>query len=176
MAGKIVVLDIETSSLEADAGILVGAGLLPEKGPGEYLGVRRTVQEKSVLARLLSRLSQYDVIITWNGRGFDLPYLTTRLLSQGLDPRPLIGKRHIDLNEIVKSRLRLTFTYLDHVCDFFDIPRSKGLMGMDVPKMYLKAQEGDGKALRAIRDHCLDDLEATRKVYLRLKPLLEGFL
>ncbi len=176
MAARIVVLDIETSSLEADAGILVGAGLLPEKGMGEYLGVRRTVEEKSVLVRLLSRLSKYDVIITWNGRGFDLPYLTTRLLSHGLDPRPLMGKRHIDLNEIVKSRLRLTFTYLDHVCDFFGIARKKGLMGMDVPQLYLRAQESDGKALKAIRDHCLDDLEATRKVYLRLKPLLEGFL
>ncbi len=176
MAARIVVLDIETSSLEADAGILVGAGLLPENGSVEYLGVRRTVEEKSVLVRLLSRLNPYDVIITWNGRGFDLPYLTTRLLSHGLDPRSILGKRHIDLNEIVKSRLRLTFTYLDHVCDFLGIARKKGPMGMDVPQLYLKAQEGDGKALKAIRDHCLDDLEATRKVYLRLKPLLESFL
>ena len=173
---KVVILDIETSSLEADAGIMVGAGLMPESGPGEYVGVRRTAEEKTILSRLMSRLSSYEVIVTWNGRGFDLPYLTTRLLSHGLDPRPLTGKRHVDLNEIVRSRLRLTFTYLDHVCDFFGIPKKKGPMGMDVPQLYLRAQEGDGKALRAIREHCLDDLEATRKVYLRLKPLLESFL
>ena len=36
MAPRIVVLDIETSSLEADAGIVVGAGLLLETGKSEY--------------------------------------------------------------------------------------------------------------------------------------------
>jgi len=49
-------------------------------------------------------------------------------------------------------------------------------MGMDVPHLYLKAQEGDANARGVIREHCLDDLEATRKVFVKLKPLLEGFL
>ena len=173
---KIVVLDIETTSLAADSGMVVGVGLMPENGPAEYLGTRRTVDEKKTLSKLVSRLGEYEIVVTWNGRGFDLPFLTTRLLSHGLDPRPLSNKRHIDLHEVVKGRLRLTFTYLDHVCDFLGIPKKKGPMGMDVPHLYLKAQEGDSDALRAIREHCLDDLEATRKIFLKLKPLLEGLL
>ncbi len=173
---RIVVLDIETSSLEADGGIIVGAGLMPENGRGEYLRVRRTADEKEILTKLVSRLEKFDVIVTWNGRSFDIPFLTTRLLSHSLDPRPVIGKRHVDLNEVVKSRLRLTFTYLDHVCDFFGIPKKKGPMGMEVPQLYVKALEGDAKAFRSIREHCLDDLQATRRVYLRLKPLLEDWL
>lgn len=176
MPAKVVVLDIETSSLEADAGIIVGAGLLPETGRPEYIGVSRSADEKNMLAKLMSRMGAYDVVVTWNGRGFDFPFLATRLLIHGLDPRLVYAKRHIDLNEIVKSRLRLTFTYLDHVCDFFGVQKKKGPMGMDVPHLYLKAQEGDRRALGTIREHCLDDLEATRKVYVRLKPLLEGFL
>ena len=176
MAPRVVILDIETSSLEADAGIIVGAGLMPENGPAEYLGVRRTGEEKKALATLVSQLDKYEVIVTWNGRSFDLPFLTTRLLSYGLDPRPLGAKRHVDLNEVVKNRLRLTFTYLDHVCDFFGIVKSKGPMGMDVPQLYLRAQEGDTKALGAIREHCLDDLQATRNVFLKLRPLVENFL
>ncbi len=175
-ASKIVVLDIETTSLAADAGIMVGAGLMPENGPGEYLAVKSTGDEKSVLSKLVSRLGGYDVIVTWNGRSFDLPFLTTRLLSHGLDPRPLLGKRHVDLGEVVKGRLRLTFNYLEHVCDFLGIEKRRGPMGMDVPHLYLKAQEGDVRASKIIREHCLDDLEATRKVFARLKPLLEGLL
>ncbi len=175
-ASRIVILDIETTSLAADAGIMVGAGLLPENGPGEYLTVKSTGEEKGVLSKLVSRLAGYDVIVTWNGRSFDLPFLTTRLLSHGLDPRPLLGKRHVDLGEVVKGRLRLTFNYLEHVCDFLGIEKKRGPMGMDVPHLYLKAQEGDVRALRIIREHCLDDLEATRKVFARLKPLLEGLL
>lgn len=176
MASKVVILDIETSSLEADAGVVVGAGLIPEKGQAEYFPVHRTSEEKNALVKLVERLQKFDIVVTWNGRFFDIPFLTTRLLSHNLDPRPVASMRHVDLNEVVKNRLKLTFTYLDHVCDFFGVEKKRGTMGMDVPRLYIRALEGDRKALDVIREHCLDDLQATRKVYLRLKPLIEGFL
>jgi uncharacterized protein len=176
MPAKAVILDIETTSLEADGGIVVGVGLAPEEGGSEYLQVNRSRDEADVLSKMAQRLQSYEVLVTWNGRGFDIPFLTTRLLKNGLDPRPISSKRHVDLNEVVKSRLRLTFTYLDHVCDFLGIAKKKGPMGMDVPQLYVRALEGDTKALDAIRDHCLDDLQATRNVYLRLKPLVEQWI
>ncbi len=173
---RVVILDLETSSLTADGGIIVGAGLMNEAGQGEYLEAKRTDQEKRVLTGLVRRLGSYDIIVTWSGRGFDIPFLTTRLLKHGLDPRPVLGMMHLDLNEVVKSRLRLTFTYLDHVCDFFQIKRDKGPMGLDVPQLYVRALEGDGEAAKSIRDHCMDDLRATREVFNKLRPLLEGQL
>ncbi len=173
MAARIVILDIETTSLEADAGTLVSAGLMSDVGRGEYLEAKRTSDEKPLLLQLLKRLERYDVMVTWNGRSFDIPFLTTRLMKHDLDPRPILRKSHIDLADVVKSRLRLTFTYLDHVCDFFQIDRKKGPMGLDVPHLYVRALEGDSKALLSIREHCLDDLRATRQVFLRLKPLVE---
>jgi len=100
MAPRIVILDIETSSLEADAGIVLGTGLLPETGKSEYLEAKRTDQEKGLLVKLLKRLEAYDVIVTWSGRGFDTPFLTTRLLKHGLNPLPLLSKIHLDLNEV----------------------------------------------------------------------------
>lgn len=173
MAAKIVILDIETTSLEADAGVLVGAGLMSDAGRSEYLEAKRTSEEKSVLSKLVRRSEGIDVLVTWNGRSFDIPFLTTRLMKHGLDPRPLLRKQHIDLADVVKGRLRLTFTYLDHVCDFFQIDRKKGLMGLDVPHLYVRALEGDTKASESIRQHCLDDLVATRQIFLKLKPLVE---
>jgi uncharacterized protein YprB with RNaseH-like and TPR domain len=173
MALRVVVLDIETSSLEADAGIIVGAGLMSEEGKSEYLQVKKTVDEKPLLSKLLKRLESYDVVVTWSGRGFDLPFLTTRLMKHQMDPRPILGKTHLDLNEVVKSRLRLTFTYLDHVCEFFEIKRDRGPLGLEVPHLFVRALEGDESALKTIRDHCLDDLRVTREVFLRLRPLVE---
>lgn len=173
MAAKIVILDIESTSLEGDAGILIGAGLISETGRSEYLVARKTSEEKALLSKLVKRLESFDVLVTWNGRSFDLPFLTTRLMKHGLDPRPILRKPHIDLADLVKSRLRLTFTYLDHVCDFFGIVRKEGPMGLEVPHLYVRSLEGDEKASTAIREHCLDDLQATRQVFLKLKPLLE---
>src|SRR5437879_13897690 len=115
MAAKIMILDIETTSLEGDAGVLVGAGLMSDAGMGEYLEARRTSGEKSLMSKLSKRLESCDVLVTWNGRSFDIPFLTTRLMKHGLDPRSILRKPHIDLADVVKSRLRLTFTYLDHV-------------------------------------------------------------
>lgn len=149
---------------------------MTEAGRGEYFEAKRTDQEKKLLTNLLRRLDSCDAIVTWSGRGFDIPFLTTRLLKHGLDPRLVLRKMHLDLNEVVKSRLRLTFTYLDHVCDFFQVKRDKGPMGLDVPHLYVRALEGDGSALKSIRDHCMDDLQATRQVFLKLRPLLEGQL
>jgi uncharacterized protein YprB with RNaseH-like and TPR domain len=173
MAARIVILDIETTSLEADAGTLVSAGLMSDTGRGEYLEARKTSEEKPLLSKLAKRLESYDVVVTWNGRSFDIPFLTTRLMKHELDPRPILRKPHIDLADVVKSRLRLTFTYLDHVCDFFQIERKKGPMGLDVPHLHVRALEGDRKATASIREHCLDDLRATRQVFLKLRPLVE---
>ncbi len=173
MAARIVILDIETTSLEADAGTLVSAGLMSDTGRGDYLEARKTSEEKPLLSKLAKRLESYDVVVTWNGRSFDIPFLTTRLMKHELDPRPILRKPHIDLADVVKSRLRLTFTYLDHVCDFFQIERKKGPMGLDVPHLYVRALEGDKKATASIREHCLDDLRATRQVFLKLRPLVE---
>ena len=173
MAARIVILDIETTSLEADAGTLVSAGLMSDVGQGEYVEAKKTSDEKPLLLKLLNRLERYDVMVTWNGRSFDVPFLTTRLMKHSVDPRPILRKSHIDLADVVKSRLRLTFTYLDHVCDFFQIARRKGPMGLDVPHLHVRALEGDKKAAASIRAHCLDDLTATRQVFLKLKPLIE---
>lgn len=169
---RIVVLDLESSALDADAGIIVGAGLMSLAGRTEYFEARKTSQEKTLLTNLLKRLEKYDTMITWAGNGFDIPFLTTRLLKHGLDPSIFLSKNHVDLNEVVKRRLRLTFTYLDHVCDFFGIERKDMLMGLDVPFLYVKGMEGDRSALKRIRQHCLDDLRVTREVFLKLKPLL----
>src|SRR5207245_8889305 len=119
MASRIVILDIETTSLEADAGSLVGAGLMSVVGAGEYLEAGRTSEEKSLLSKLSKHLESYDVMVTWNGRSFDIPFLTTRFMTHGLDPGPLLRKPHIDLADVVKRRLRLTFTYIDHGYYFF---------------------------------------------------------
>lgn len=173
MPSSMVILDIETSSLQADAGIIVGAGIMTEAGQSEYLQARNTKDERPLLSKLLKRLESSNMIVTWSGRGFDIPFLITRLLKHSMDPGPLLQKTHLDLNEVVKSRLRLTFTYLDHVCEFFEIKRDKGPMGLEVPHLYVKALEGDETAMKAIRDHCLDDLRVTMEVFLKLKPLLE---
>src|SRR5437667_12331760 len=103
---------------------------MSDAGRGEYLEARRTSEEKLLLSKLSKRLESSEVLVTWNGRSFDIRFLTTRLMKQDLDPRPILRKPHIDLADRVKSRLRLTFTSLAHVRDFSQITRQKGPRGL----------------------------------------------
>ena len=52
---RIVFLDLETSSLEADGGIIVGAGVMSEAGESEYFEAKKTSHEKPLLSELLKR-------------------------------------------------------------------------------------------------------------------------
>ena len=45
--------------------------------------------------------------------------------------------------------------------------------GLDVPALYVKAIRGNKEALSAIKKHCRDDLEVTRKVLKKLLPLIK---
>src|SRR5207247_7600886 len=98
---RIVFLDLETSSLEADGGIIVGAGVMSEAGESEYFEARRTGQEKPLLSKLLKRLESSEVIVTWSGRGFDIHFLTTRLLKHSMDHRPVLVLMIVDINYVV---------------------------------------------------------------------------
>src|SRR5947209_18814549 len=90
-----VILDLETSSLEADAGVVVGAGLITEKSESYYLESRRTVEAKDLLFRLAKRLDEYRTIVTWDGRTFDVLFLVTRMLKHGLERRSSLSKDRV---------------------------------------------------------------------------------
>src|SRR6266568_4139026 len=111
MPARTVILDIETTSLEADAGTLVSAGLMSDKGRGEYLDAKRTSDEKSLLLKLLKRLESYDVMVTWNGRSFDVPFLTTRLMKHSVDPRPILRMSHTYTFERLRGMRKLQRQY-----------------------------------------------------------------
>lgn len=165
-------LDIETSSTEADTGIITGIGLLDEGGRARFLFSGRAREERKLIKNFLSILKDFDVLVTWRGRGFDIPFLITRAIRMGEAIDVLQQKMHIDLADVADRNLRLGRKDLYHVCRYFGIPKKGSLEGMDMPKLYIDSLEGSRRAERDIRTHCLDDLYSLRAVYWKLKPLV----
>jgi len=169
---KLCLMDIESTSLDADTGTFVGGGLMELNGSFTWFYSKNPRNEKTALDRFLKRLSKYDIVVTWNGRFFDMPFLTAKALKHGLPVDRLHRLTHIDLAEFVKANLRLVRSDLYHVAKFLNVKKDLSVEGFDVPSLYLKAMKGDRRAASMIKNHCRDDLETTRRVFKKLLPIL----
>ena len=99
-ASKLAFLDTETTGLAGGAGtyaFLIGVGRIT--GEGFHLRqffMREQCEEASLLHRLSEYLSEFDALITYNGRTYDQPLLETRYRMAR--SRPPFGRlEHLDL-------------------------------------------------------------------------------
>lgn len=93
-------LDTETSGLAGGTGTWAFVtGLLRSAGDGwllrQYL-LTRLDAEPAYLERVGAELAGTDLLISYNGRSFDVPLLSTRFRLAG-QPDPFVGRRHLDL-------------------------------------------------------------------------------
>jgi len=125
----------------------------------------------------------YESIITFNGRGFDVPflYLRSALLNVGITRKNWLGYRfqvepHCDLLEQltfynVSGREGAARRFnLDFYCKAFGIPSPKGegVTGMEVGRLM-----AEGRAWE-VAAYCLGDVQATAKLYKIWKERLAG--
>lgn len=107
---RIVVADIETTGLSPKScAVVLGGAVIPEGTE------RRAIQffadtpedEKELLQRYVDLLTQYDVVVTYNGNRFDLPFLIQRMKRHGLDPAGLEAMHSLDLYRILRYHSHL---------------------------------------------------------------------
>ena len=170
---RVCLMDVESTGLEADIGRVVGIGLMEEDGKFRWFYSATPKEEARTIRSALEALARYHILLTWSGKGFDLPFLKARALKLKLRVEELLKPTHVDLAEFVRSNLRLARSDLYHVAKFLGIRKDLSVEGMDVPALYLRALNGDRRAASAIKRHCRDDLEVTRRIYLKLLPLLK---
>ena len=139
--------------------------------------------EAEMLTAFWDVAKHYDSIATFNGRGFDVPfiYLRSALLNVPISHKDWLGYRyqtepHCDLAEQftfygVSGREGAARRFnLDFYCKAFGIesPKSQGVTGMDV-----NALTAAGR-YREIAEYCLRDVEATVTLYHIWKDRLAG--
>lgn len=125
------------------------------------------IPEKEILESFWRIVKDVDQIITFNGRGFDAPFLMIRSAMLGVHPtKNLIGNRfdakiHIDLLEQLTFYGLTRKFNLDFYCNAFGItsPKSKGVSGMDVKTL------NDAGRTKDIAIYCGDDIYATYKLF-----------
>jgi uncharacterized protein YprB with RNaseH-like and TPR domain len=102
-------LDTETSGLAGGTGtyaFLIGIGKFTDDGfrLSQYF-LRDPFEEPAQLAAVLGALNNSEVLVTYNGKSFDVPLLNTRYITNGELP-PLNSLVHIDLLHLARRLWR----------------------------------------------------------------------
>jgi predicted PolB exonuclease-like 3'-5' exonuclease len=147
-----------------------------------------TADEKEIIERFFTGIDKYvPTIVSWNGKGFDLPVLHYRSLLHGIQaPRywetgdndqsfrwnnylSRYHRRHTDLMDVLAGYEMRANAPLDEVATLLGFP---GKMGMSGAKVWDNYQAGE---LAGIRNYCETDVLNTYLVYLRFE-LINGNL
>jgi hypothetical protein len=136
--------------------------------------------EPVFLAEFWKAMRRFQRFVTFNGRGFDGPFLMLRSATLGVAAtRNLVGYRysirpHTDLLEVISFFGASRKWNLDFACKAFGVesPKEQGMDGFSVGPYYRAGR------LREIALYCRRDVEATaglfRKVEHTLLPALEN--
>src|SRR5258708_6659876 len=139
--------------------------------------------ETELLAQFWEAAKNFNSVVTFNGRGFDVPflYLRSALLNVPISKKNWLGYRyqvepHCDLADQftfygVSGRDGAARKFnLDFYCKAFGIvsPKADGISGMDVKQMF------EEKRHREIAEYCLRDVKATVELYRLWKERLAG--
>jgi predicted PolB exonuclease-like 3'-5' exonuclease len=132
----------------------------------------RPMSEPELLRAFWALCSRAETIVSFNGRGFDVPFLVTRSLIHGIPARvDLLSQRfslrpHLDLFELVSQKGRGP-SKLDVVCWALGIESPKEVMdGSMVAPAYARGE------IVKIAEYNAHDVKATSAVYRKCRDLI----
>jgi DNA polymerase elongation subunit (family B) len=124
--------------------------------------------DRRVVISLSRLLNEADIIITHNGKRFDLPKINARALIHQLPP--IKPNQTIDTFEVAKRQFGFTSNKLDYLAR---------VLGIDVKldtdfKLWSACVDGDPEALKYMLKYNKWDVECLEAVYLRLRPWIRN--
>jgi len=170
---RIGFLDIETSNLKANFGIVLSWCILDENGKTllkDYIkkaDVESGGEDDRLIYTCISAMELYDRIVTHYGTYFDIPFLRTRALIHKLDFPERGTLYHTDVWKWARKTLCLHSNRQDVIAESLYGKTEKTRISHPA---WRKAMMGDEKAALEVLDHNEHDVFDLRKNYLTLLP------
>jgi len=172
---KIGIFDLEMSNLNADYGIILcgvvkpyGSDLVVYRIDKYPLYKKDRANDKSLVVALRDALEEFDIIVSYNGKRFDIPFLNARLLAHGLTR--LSKKKHIDVYWQARYKLKLSSSRLEAVQEYLGLETKKTRID---GRHWVRAVAGYKSDLDYIIDHCKLDVEVLEDVYDHMRPFID---
>lgn len=173
---KVGFLDIETSNLSADFGIMF-TYVIKVLDADEYYTHLITPQElqstldRKVVTQLAEDIQRFDLLVTYYGTKFDIPFARTRAVNLGIEFPDFGSIQHKDAYYIVRNKFRLSRNRLENASRILIGKTEKTHMA---PEEWIRALMGDEKSLAYIQDHCIKDVKDLEKLYKKVIPFVQN--
>ncbi len=178
---KCLVLDIETAPSLAYVWSIwnqnIGINQIEESGEmlcwaakwvGKHKVTFRSVYsdgKEGMVRGLWEMLDKADVVITYNGRKFDIPWANAEFLL--LDLQPPAPYQQIDLYPAVKKKFKFPSYKLDYVCQRLGIGAKVQHEGFELWKRCIA---NEASAWKTMRFYNVNDVAITELLYERMLP------
>ena len=165
------VLDIETSNFKADIGWMISWAIYyphEERTVWDVIKKRHITNyttDKQICKSLLKELDNVELLITYYGTGFDIPFIRTRCLDHGLDFPEYGRNRHRDCYYMAKGKVATHRKSLKAISELLGI---EGKTPVPI-RTWRLAMLGHPESLEYVLEHNLADVEVTWKTYEALR-------
>lgn len=172
---RLLFLDTETTGLSGGAGTVafeIGVGWIEPRGMviRQYV-MRNYAQEAAMLSEIAKLFERTDIVITFNGKSFDLPLLESRMVMNRIRLH-VTDYPHLDLlhaaRRVYKLRLgRCNLTSLEEAV--LGKVRDDDLPGAQVPQRYFDyLKTGDFSLLEDVLQHNFEDVQSLAELTANL--------
>lgn len=177
---KMLFLDIETTPIDAWVWQVWSENIGPHKikeptrmlswaakWEGEdyaYFAGEHTHDREVMVNEIYTLMDAADVIVTYNGKRFDIKHLNREFLLAGLPPPT--NYKQIDLLQVVKSTFSFPHNKLDYVAQALDIGEKVEHNGMP---LWLECMEGNPAAWKKMEEYNIQDVLLLEELYGRLQ-------
>ena len=184
---KIGYLDIETDGLKADFSTMLSWCIKERNGDIKYSVITKNElfngsADKNLIKSCVEELKKYDIICTYYGKMFDIPYLRAKSFHYGIEfpgfttdyfmtkngktvARTNSDVYHFDIYFLVRSKFSLSRKSLENVCDYLGI---KGKTKLD-PEIWRRGKYGDPSALKEILSHNKQDVIILESLHKKIE-------
>lgn len=165
-AGQLAFVDIETSNLKADFGTAVVVSIKPY-GKKPITFTAKPGNDKAMLKLVAAELAKYQCWVTFYGKMFDVPFLNSRLLVNGIPPLP--KNHHIDMYWVIKSQTALSRRNQAHLLEWLEADSKKMSVS---PNVWAKMAAQSTESLKILKERCESDVIGLENMYNKTKHLI----
>ena len=171
---KVGYLDIETSNLKANFGVVLCWCIMDEDNNilEDWMTLKditKGYEDKRVVETCIQTMLQFDRVVGHYSTYFDIPFLRTRALIHGVEFPPFGSLFHTDVWRMARSKLCLHSNRQDAIAESL---QGKTVKTRISHPAWRKAMLGNAAAMAEVVDHCEKDIFDLKKNHLTLLPFL----
>lgn len=166
--GKLAFFDIEAANLKADYGSILVASVKPFGEKPVSFSVDTVGNDRSLVGALRDELEKYVVVCGYYSRGFDWPYIRSRLLKYNM--RDIVMPLHLDLYFTLKPKMLTSRRSQAHLLNWLGTDQQKMTVSADV---WAQVTSNPTKNLPLLIKRCESDCAGLEALYSKTRHLIK---